>query len=308
MAGLEFNKAFDPAHGTAIRHGDIADVPVWRITAPNPGPFTFHGTNTWLVGEQDLTLIDPGPDDPAHEAAIMAACAGRPIARIVATHTHVDHTPLAVRMARRLNVPLLGCAPHHAARDLALGEINALDASADRDYRPDTVLADGDGVETSAGTLRAVATPGHTANHLCFALEGTGLLFSGDHVMAWATSIVAPPDGSMRDYMASLDRLLAREDQLYLPGHGGLVREPMKFVRGLRTHRRMRERAVMARLEAGDRTITAIVKAIYADVDPRLHSAAGLSVFAHLEDLVQAGRVCTSDGRAPRLDGHYLPV
>ena len=310
IQSINFERAFEPCYGEAVAwdHARSKNDPsILRMTAPNSGPFTFHGTNSYLIGDNDLTLIDPGPDLADHEAAIIKAVNGRRVAQILITHTHIDHTPLAKILKAKFNCPVLGCAPHHAARPLQLGEINPLDASADRDYQPDHVMIDGDVINTSAGKIRAVTTPGHTANHLCFALEDAKILFSGDHVMAWATSIVAPPDGAMSDYMASLDRLLARDDQTYLPGHGGAVLEPHKFVRGLRAHRKMRSRAILARLSKGDDKISQIVKAIYADLDPRLHGAAALSVFAHLEELVENGQVQVKGAghASPQLASHY---
>ncbi len=191
-------------------------------------------------------------------------------------------------------------------RPLRIGEINPLDASADTEFSPDLRLDDDQVVTGDGWALRAVLTPGHCANHAAFALEGTGILFSADHVMAWSTTIVAPPDGSMSDYMASLDRLIAREDNVLLPGHGGPVNNPRAFMRGLKTHRNMRERAILERLRSGDRSIPEIVANIYADTDPRLHGAAALSVLAHLEDLVAKGAVET-DG-APSIGGIFRPV
>src|SRR5690606_26047836 len=193
-------------------------------------------------------------------------------------HNHSDHSPLAVRLKEVTGATSYAEGPHRPARPLRIGEINPLDASADTDFAPDITLSDDELVEGDGWSLRAIYTPGHTANHLAFALEGTGILFSADHVMAWATTIVAPPDGAMSDYMASLDKLMERDYTLYLPGHGGPVRQPSAFLRGLKTHRRMRERAILERLRSGDRTIPEMVAAIYRDTDPRLHNAAGLSV------------------------------
>ncbi|MIL10086.1 MBL fold metallo-hydrolase, partial [Salmonella enterica subsp. enterica] len=181
--------------------------------------------------------------------------------------------------------------PHRPARPMRSGEVNPFEESSDYDLEIDRLLADGEIVEGDGWALEAVFTPGHTANHLAFGLRNTGVLFSADHVMAWATSIVAPPDGAMSDYMASLDKLLARDDQLYLPGHGGPVTKPHAFVRGLKGHRKMRECAVLERIRAGDRSVADMVTAIYRDTDPRLHGAAALSVLAHLEDLVARGLV-----------------
>ncbi|GIL02076.1 MAG: hydrolase [Alphaproteobacteria bacterium] len=299
MADLAFHTEFEPAHGRAVGVGDG----ILRVTAANAGPFTFHGTNSYVVGGRSVAVIDPGPDDADHLAALVAAIGGRPVSHILVTHTHIDHSPLARRLARITGAPLLGEGPHRAARDLHLGEINPLDASGDRDFEPDQALAHGEVVAGDGWALEAVHTPGHAANHMCFALAGRDILFSGDHVMAWSTSIVAPPDGSMADYMASLETLLARAETTYLPGHGGRLDNARDFVRALRTHRRMREAAILGRIRAGDRTIARVVASIYRDTDPRLHGAAALSVLAHVEELLAAGRIA-SDG-PPSLDASY---
>ncbi|TPI61327.1 MBL fold metallo-hydrolase [Mesorhizobium sp. B3-1-7] len=297
---LEFDTSFDPAYGRAV-----AVAPdVLRITAINPSPFTFHGTNSYLVGRETLAVIDPGPEDDAHLETLLTAIAGRPVSHIFVSHTHRDHSPLAARLKELTGAPTLAEGPHRPARPLP--EVNPLDASADLGFVPDVVLADNALTQGDGWAIRTVLTPGHTANHAVFALEGTGTLFSADHVMAWSTSIVAPPDGAMADYMSSLDRLLARDDRLLLPGHGGPVTAPRRFMRGLKTHRKMRERAILERIRSGDRTIKEMVGAIYRDTDPRLHGAAGLSVLAHLEDLVARGLVAT-DGE-PAIDGVFSPA
>jgi glyoxylase-like metal-dependent hydrolase (beta-lactamase superfamily II) len=299
---IDFDTRFEPAHGQAV---EVAPG-VRRVTADNPSPFTFHGTNSYLVGTDTLAVIDPGPEDEAHLKALLAAIGGRPVSHVFVSHTHRDHSPLARRLAAATGARVLAEGPHRPARRLRIGETNPLDASADTDFSPDHALADGEIVQGDGWAIGTVLTPGHAANHAAFALEGTGILFSADHVMAWSTSIVAPPDGAMADYMASLDRLAARDDGLYLPGHGGPVEKPAAFVRGLRTHRRMREAAIVERLKAGDRTIPDVVRAIYASTDPRLFGAAGLSVLAHLEDLVARGAVAV-DGEVS-IDAAYRPA
>ncbi|WP_185985244.1 MBL fold metallo-hydrolase [Aureimonas mangrovi] len=288
---MEFDLTFDAQPGEPV---EIADN-VRRITAPNPGPFTFRGTNTYLVGTERLVLVDPGPDDEAHLAAILDALGGAPLEAILVTHTHLDHTGLTAKLKAATGALVYAEGPHRAARTLHEGETNALDAGADRGFAPDIRVGDGETVRFGASSFTAIATPGHAANHLAFALEGTPALFSGDHVMAWSTTIVAPPDGSMADYMASLDKLMARPESLYLPGHGAPLERPLPFMRALRSHRRMREAAILERLQSGDRTIPEIVAALYATTDRRLHGAAGLSVLAHLEDLVGRG-LAASDG------------
>jgi glyoxylase-like metal-dependent hydrolase (beta-lactamase superfamily II) len=301
---VSFDLEFTPSHGIPV-----AVAPgVQRLTVNNPSPFTFHGTNSYIVGEgRSVAVIDPGPDDDAHLNALMAALSGRSVSHIFVSHTHRDHSPLARRLKEKTGALTVAEGPHRAARPLHEGETNPFAESADMDFRPDIALGDDETIHGEGWSLTAVHTPGHTANHCAFALENTGILFCADHVMAWATTIVAPPDGSMADFMASVEKLLARDDdRIYFPGHGGPVREPKSFLRGLRTHRRMRERAVLERIRAGDRLIGDMVKVIYAKTDPRLHGAAALSVLAHLEDLVEKGRVET-DG-APSLAGLYRPA
>lgn len=297
---LDFDTSFTPAYGESV---EVAPG-VRRITVNNPGPFTFHGTNSYVVGEDTVAVIDPGPEDDDHFDALVAAIAGRPVSHVLVSHTHVDHSPLAPRLAAATGAVVVAEGPHRPARPLRIGEINPLDASGDTAFMPDVPIADGERIAGDGWALTAIFTPGHTANHMVFALEGTGIVFSADHVMAWATSIVAPPDGAMSDYMQSLDRMLERDDTLYLPGHGGPVTNPAAFLRGLKAHRKMRERAIVERLRSGDRTVAEMVAAIYRDTDPRLHGAAALSVLAHLEDLEARGQV-TADPE-PSIDGVFL--
>lgn len=300
---LDLVTAFDPRHGEAV---PVAPG-ILRVTARNAGPFTFTGTNSYVLGTGEAAIVvDPGPNDEAHLAALLSAIAGRPVEAVLLTHTHRDHTALVPKLLAATGAPpLIAEGPHRPSRPLEPGEENALDAAADP-IRPDRRIADGESLALSAARITAIATPGHTANHLAFAVGEAGTVLSGDHVMAWSTTIVAPPDGRMSDYMASLDKLLARDDRLYLPGHGGPVERPQAFLRGLRMHRRMRETAILERLRAGDRGIGEIVAALYREIDPRLHPAASLSVLAHLEDLAASGRV-VSDGPV-RLAGHYAPA
>jgi glyoxylase-like metal-dependent hydrolase (beta-lactamase superfamily II) len=298
---LVFDSSFSPEYGKPVE----LSKGIVRLTVNNPSAFTFHGTNSYIVGHDTLAVIDPGPVDEGHYQALLAAIAGRPVSHIFVSHTHRDHSPLAERLKNELGAQTVAEGPHRPARPYHAGEVNVLEASADTDFAPDIVLADGGTVEGDGWALEGLHTPGHAANHMAFGLKGTDILFSADHVMAWATSIVAPPDGSMSDYMASLEKLLARDDHVYLPGHGGAVTKPAAFVRGLRAHRRMRERAIFERINQGDRTIGDMVRAIYRDTDPRLHGAAALSVLAHLEDLVGRGEIVT-DGD-PSLDGIYQP-
>ncbi|OYR11014.1 MBL fold metallo-hydrolase [Brucella grignonensis] len=298
---LDFDGSFSPEYGAPVALRED----LLRLTANNPSAFTFHGTNSYIVGTDTLAVIDPGPEDEAHFQALLAAIAKRPVSHIFVSHTHRDHSPLARRLKGQTGALIVAEGPHRPARPYYSGEVNMLEASADIDFVPDLALSDGETIDGDGWVLRGIHTPGHAANHMAFGLEGTDILFSADHVMAWATSIVAPPDGSMSDYMASLEKLLERDDHIYLPGHGGAVTKPAAFVRGLRAHRKMRERAILERIIQGDRTIPDMVKAIYRDTDPRLHGAAALSVLAHLEDLVGRGEIIT-DGN-PSLNGIYQP-
>jgi glyoxylase-like metal-dependent hydrolase (beta-lactamase superfamily II) len=257
---------------------------VRRVLAPNPSPFTYTGTQTYIVGRGEVAVIDPGPDDPQHIEALLAAVGDERVSAILCTHTHRDHSPASRALATATRAPIVGCAP------LAFEDDGPrADASFDFDYAPDRVLADGEAVAADGWTLRAVATPGHTSNHLCFALEEAGILFTGDHVMGWSTTVVSPPDGDMSAYMASLDKLRARPDSVYLPAHGPAVEDPQAHLERLIAHRRGREAQILAYLDAGRGEIAAMVPDMYADVDPGLHPAAARSVLAHLLDLEARG-------------------
>ena len=263
---------------------------VRRVLAPNGSPFTFTGTQTYLVGGPDgVAVIDPGPAEADHLAALERAIGGASVVAILCTHTHRDHSPAAASLAERTGAPIVGCAP----LILDTGGPRA-DAPFDSTYAPDKVLADGDRVSGPGWTLTAVATPGHTSNHLCFALEGTGALFTGDHVMGWSTTVVAPPDGDMADYMASLDKLRARGDRVYYPAHGPAVNNPRQLVRGMIGHRRQRERQIVKLLGESPQDIAAMVPRMYKGVNEYLWPAAGLSVLAHLIDLERRGVVARS--------------
>ncbi len=264
---------------------------VRRVLAPNGSPFTYTGTQTYLVGDlAGLAVIDPGPADADHLAVLLRAIAGAPVLAIVCTHTHRDHSPAAAPLAARTGAPVIGCAP----LVLESGEPRA-DAPFDRDYAPDRVLEDGQTLEGPGWTLTALATPGHTSNHLCFALEEVAALFTGDHVMGWSTTVVAPPDGDMAAYMASLDKLYRREDRVYYPAHGPAVHNPRRLVRGMIGHRRQRERQILRLLGERPRSIGDLVPQMYKGIDERLWPAAGQSVKAHLLDLERRGEVGRSE-------------
>ena len=266
---------------------------VRAIVADNPGPFTFRGTISYIVGHGQVAIIDPGPDDVAHVAALLDAVRGETVTHIFVTHTHRDHSPAAAKIKDATGAKVLAQGPHRPARPLHTGEIRRLDASVDLDFRPDITLADGEIVNGKGWTLQAVATPGHTANHMAYAFKEADLLFAGDHVMAWSTTIVAPPDGAMSDYMASLHKLAKRSEPLYLSGHGAPVRDAPRYVQYLIRHRQAREASILHRLGKGVADIPTIVRAVYIGLDPRLAGAAALSVLAHLEELVARGAVVT---------------
>lgn len=271
---------FDPADlptGVSITLSPL----VSRVLAPNPSPFTYTGTQTYVVGGEAVAVIDPGPDDADHLAAIARAIGGRPVIVILCTHTHRDHSPAARPLSAATGAPVIGCAPLTLEDDGPRA-----DAAFDADYRPDRVLGDGETVEGAGWTLEAVATPGHTSNHLCFALREEKALFTGDHVMGWSTSVISPPDGDMTAYMRSMQRLAERDDAIYYPAHGDPIDNPQRLVRGMMGHRKQREGQILRFLARhGDSAIPDMVAEMYKGVDPRLYGAAGRSVLAHLIDL-----------------------
>ena len=255
-----------------------------RLLAHNPSAFTYYGTQSYLLGEREVAVVDPGPDLPEHLDALTEAIAGRKLVAIMCTHTHRDHSLAARPLAERSGAPVIGCAP------LALETVGPrADASFDGDYAPDRVLADGEQVEVDGKPVTAVATPGHTSNHLCFAYSDA--LLTGDHVMGWSTTVVVPPDGDMAEYMRSLDKLRARDDRVYYPAHGERVTNPQQYVRHLMGHRMQREKQILKLVGEQSRPIPDIVANAYPGLDPRLVIAAGGSVLAHLVDLERRGLV-----------------
>ena len=259
-----------------------------RVLAHNPSAFTYYGTQTYLIGDKELAVIDPGPDLPDHVAALERVIDGRPVTAIMCTHTHRDHSPASRPLASATGAPIVGCAP------LAM-EGTGLEAGFDRDYSPDRILDDGETITVDGRAIVAVATPGHTSNHLCFAYEGA--LLTGDHVMGWSTTVVIPPDGDMADYMRSLDKLRQRSDRIYYPAHGPAVTKPRQYVRSLIGHRLQRERQILKLVGERARDIPDIVSNAYPGLDPRLVAAAGASVLAHLTDLGRRGLVEQQEDR-----------
>jgi len=266
---------------------ELVEPLVKRVLAPNPSPYTYTGTQTYVVGaESDVAVIDPGPNEPAHIDAIISAIGDAAVVAIMCTHTHRDHSPAAAPLAKLTGAPVVGCAPLVLKTDLPRA-----DEAFDTTYSPDRVLEDGEQMRGKGWTLTAVATPGHTSNHLCFALEESGALFTGDHVMGWSTSVVIPPDGDMGDYMASLEKLMARSDKRYHSAHGAAIEKPQQLVRGMIGHRRQRENQIIRLLGETARPVSAFIPDMYKGLDERLIPAAEMSVTAHLIDLEKRGLV-----------------
>ena len=296
---IPFNRDFPLAAGVV----DEVVPGVRRVLCNNPSPFTFTGTVSYIVGHGKVAIIDPGPDDETHAKALLNAVRGETVTHILVTHTHRDHSPNAARLKAATGAKVYAEGPHRASRPSYASETRTTESGGDWDFRPDVTLKDCDIIKGDGWTLEAMATPGHTANHMAFAWSERKLMFVGDHVMGWSTSIVAPPDGSMVDYMASLEKLTRRDEQLYFSGHGPEIPDAVRFVKFLIRHRKAREASILHRLGKGEADIPAIVRASYIGIDPRLMGAAGYSVLAHLEDLVARGVVAT-DGD-PVIGGTY---
>ena len=281
--------AVDPTRPYA--HAELLEPLVRRVLARNPSAFTYTGTQSYIVGDgTSVAVIDPGPDEPEHLAALVEAIGTAKVVAICCTHTHRDHSPAAAPLAELTGAPIVGCAP------LTLDDEGPRsDAAFDTTYRPDRVLSDGESVSGDGWTLQAVETPGHTSNHLCFALCESDALFTGDHVMGWSTSVVSPPDGDMTDYMTSLQKLQEREDRVYYPAHGPAVDKPRQLVRGMMGHRRSREKQILKQIGEGRTRITEMVPQMYKGVAEQLWPAAGRSVHAHLIDLAHRGLVAQRD-------------
>jgi glyoxylase-like metal-dependent hydrolase (beta-lactamase superfamily II) len=285
----------------AFEYGRLESVApgIRRIVANNPGPFTFRGTGTYVIGEGEVAVIDPGPDLAEHVDALLAGLTAERITHILVTHTHRDHSPAAAAVKAATGAPTYGFGPHAGGRRGEAG----VEEGGDWDFTPDIVVQDGDEITGLGWRFEAVHTPGHTSNHLCFALSDSGILFSGDHVMGWSTSVIAPPDGDMAAYMNSLDKLLQRRDSVYWPTHGPAITEPHDHVRAFIAHRQEREAGIVACLDAGVTRIDAMVERLYVGLNPNLRRAAARSVLAHLIDLIGRG-IAVSD-RPPTVDATY---
>ncbi len=295
---VPYNRNFE------VPYGALQNVApgIRRITANNPGAFTFRGTGTYVIGEGKVAVIDPGPDLPEHVDALLSALKGETISHILITHTHNDHSPAAKHVKAATGAPTYGFGPHGSGKVKAGQPIQG----GDMEFTPDEVIGDGTVIDGDGWSVSCVHTPGHTSNHICFAWDARKILFSGDHVMGWSTSIVSPPDGDMGDYMRSLDKLLARDDQTYYPTHGPAITDPHPYIRAFIAHRQEREDKILACLNAGIETIAAMVPEVYADVSPSLFGAAARSLFATVIYLVEEGRAVALDGVT--VEGRYRPA
>jgi glyoxylase-like metal-dependent hydrolase (beta-lactamase superfamily II) len=288
---IPFDREFDAPFGESVS----LTPHIARVLAPNPGPFTFKGTGVYIVGAgRDAAVIDPGPLIPEHVDALKRALEGRRLTHILVTHTHSDHSPAAAPLKDWSGAKTYGYGPHGSGK---AEEGVKVEEGGDRDFVPDVRVKDGDVIAGDGFTVDSVYTPGHTSNHMCFALREEQALFTGDHVMGWSTTVVTPPDGDMAAYMASLRKLLARDDRILWPTHGGPVKDPKPFLEAYIAHRLERERQILACISDGLDTIPAMVARIYVDIDKRLHPAAARSVEAHLIQLVSEGRITKQENR-----------
>ncbi|WP_404405742.1 MBL fold metallo-hydrolase [Pelagibacterium halotolerans] len=292
MPTLPYQTDFDPQTGTPVPVG----AGIVRLTAPNTGPYTFTGTNSFILGGSEVMVLDPGPDDPVHLEAIMTAIGGRPVAGILLTHTHPDHCALVPRLQSRTGAPLLSGGPHRHSRPPTWRESLMRRRGIGFRLKPDTVLWDGQPLELDGLTLTAIATPGHCANHFAFAVEGTRMLLSGDHVMGWNSTLIASPDGKLSDYFASLDKVIALHQTRYVPAHGGEIADGRAFAKALKAHRMMRNDQILDVLSAGPLSLRQITAAIYPQLRGRLAYAARQTVLAHLEYLAETGMVALKRG------------
>ena len=294
--GIPFVKTFEFEYGVAAP----LSARIQRVVADNPGPFTYTGTGVYIVGDKNVAVIDPGPNTDSHRNALLSALEGRNVTHVLVTHHHIDHSPLAAPLAEQF-----GCEVYGYGKQVippAGGEVR-LEAGDDLSFKPDVEIRDGEVFEGDGWTLEAIHTPGHTSNHMCFALHEENTLFSGDHIMGWSTSVVSPPDGHMGDYLNSLEKILGRSFDRIIPTHGPVIEDPAPFVRAYIDHRLDRERQICGALSEGLSDIMDIVKRLYTDIDPRLYPAAAHSVLAHLIHMRETGKVCSGDTQG--LKGTY---
>ena len=287
---IPFIREFDAQYESEVRVSPL----ISRVVADNPGPFTFKGTGVYIVGGGDVAVIDPGPDDASHVDALKRALAGKRVTHILVTHTHSDHSPAAKPLKEWSGAQTYAFGPHGSGK---LEDGVRVEEGGDMQFVPDVRVKDGEIIRGNGFTFECVFTPGHTSNHMCYALKEEKALFTGDHVMGWSTTVVTPPDGDMAQYMASVKKLMARDDAVLYPTHGAPVTDPKPFLAAYLEHRLDRERQIVACIRDGVATIPEMVARMYADVDKRLHPAASRSVLAHLIQLEGEGRVINDGGR-----------
>lgn len=285
---MELPPELIPEYGACVQLSER----IWRVVCKNYGPFTYTGTGTYIIGDHSVAVIDPGPLDSDHLEALMTGLKGKTVSHILITHTHLDHSPLAAELAKRTGAKTYGFGPHGSGRKAGL-EGEKVEAGADMDFTPDIVLKDGDIIEGDGWTIEAVHTPGHTSNHMCFALKEEECLFVGDHVMGWSTTVISPPDGDMRAYIESLRKVMERDEKLYYPTHGEPIEKARRFVSATIGHRNSRETQILRAIEDDNHSIEDIVSICYKDIDHRLHPAAARSVLAHLIMMEEDGKVAT---------------
>ena len=288
--GIPYIRAFESPYESAVRVTPL----ITRVLTNNPGPFTFKGTGVYIVGDRNVAVIDPGPDDPAHVEALKRALDGKTVTHILVTHTHSDHSPAAAPLKAWSGAKTYAFGPHGSGK---AEDGVTVEEGGDRAFMPDVRVKDGEIIAGNGFTFECVYTPGHTSNHMCFALKEENALFTGDHVMGWSTTVVTPPDGDMAQYMASVQKLIARDDKILYPTHGAPITDPKPFLKAYLEHRLEREAQILACIRDGVTTIPAMVARIYVDVDKRLHPAASRSVLAHLIQLEQEGRVVNDGGQ-----------
>ena len=315
MSSPEFRTLDDVEYGRVDR---VAPM-LRRVIAENPSKFTYRGTGTYIVGEGDVAVVDPGPNLDSHRDALHTALAGERVTAILVTHCHSDHSPLAAWLREETGAPTYAFGPHpppdpadeeeQEELEEEIAEGVKVEEAIDLAFEPDVRVGDGQVAASGSGwTIRGVHTPGHTSNHMCFAFVEEGVLFPGDHVMGWSTTVVSPPDGDMTAYVDSLRKVAGRGDRVYWPTHGPSIPEPQRYVTALVEHRLQRERQVLDAVRDGLVEIPAIVALLYKDVDEKLHKPAGRSVLAHLAKLVDEGHVRVVEGDRPRLKSRYEPV
>lgn len=291
MTQINFNQHLDFEYQTVAKLSDRVE----RVIAENPSPFTFYGTGTYIIGEQKVAIIDPGPNLQPHIQALLRAVDGREVTHILVTHTHLDHSPASAIIQEVTGAPTYGFGPHGSGQKATSVAGESVEEGADFDFSPDHRLRDADLIHGDGWTIEAVYTPGHTSNHMCFALQEEKALFCGDHVMGWSTTVVSPPDGDMASYMASLEKLQQRGDEVLWPTHGDAIRNPQDYLHQLMQHRRAREQQILTCLQQGIATIPKMVETMYQDVPSYLHPAAARSVLAHIIWLVEKGQITCAE-------------